>query len=252
MDDDFQLDLGSDPSTEGGDTDSLADGFLKDIPEADRAIVEKYVRDWDGNVTKKFQSIHEQYRPYKEIGADPDILRASYGLVMALQDNPKEILQQLQESLAEFMNDETDDQPVGGQLSGLPEYEGLPPSVVEKMQALEKQTQELAQFKAQLEQQQREAQEMAQLDKVLKEMHTKHGDFDDDYVLVQLANGLPPDKAIEKYNQLVEKVSSRQKKPAPTLLGNGSLPSGQVDASKKSGMSRKDLVASILAANQEG
>lgn len=253
-DEEIQNDFSDDSN--GEQEESLANPFLSAVEESDRPIVEKYIKDWDAGVTKKFQEIHSTYQPYKDLGADPETLGSAMQLFMALNSDPIGTLEILQEGYKDYMGefDDNSGQPDGGTVHSVPEFEGLPPQAAEYIKGLESQLSEVHEFMQESRTEKQEQQEMAQLDKTLSDMHNKHGDFDEDYVLVQLANGYPPEKAIERYNQFVEKVvSSRNKKPAPKLPGVGSLPSGQVDASKIKGPTdRKALVAQILASSQEG
>lgn len=251
--------LGSDDTPVGDfsgeteNTDSLANPFLQGVDEADRAVVEKYIKDWDANVTRKFQEIHENYRPYKDLGAEPEVLGNAMQLFMALNNDPAETLRLLQEGYKDYMAD-FDDPLEGGTHQTLPEYEGLPPAAADEIKMLREKVSKFDSFMQESMTEKQQQAEMAQLDKVLKDMHNKHGDFDEDYVLVQLANGHSPEDAIKKYNAFVDKVvGSQSKKPAPRLPSGGSLPNGQVDASKiKNPKDRKALVQQILAAKLEG
>lgn len=99
---------------------------------------------------------------------------------------------------------------------------------------------------------QTESQQLEQLDKLLSDMHSEHGEFPDEYVLLQLEKGLSPEDAVKAWNKEIEKFSS-PKKPAPVLLSsNGAVKQpDQVDVSKLSTADRKAYVLSIMTANQD-
>lgn len=256
------FDIG-DPDPVGGETtdsptgeESLANSFLSNIPEADRQVVEKYVKDWDAGVTKRFQSIHEQYKPYKELGVDPSELQNAILLYNLANEKPEEMLSVLQEWLEENQVNEVD--PIANILQPQPqipspdqEDPGIDP-FQQKLSAIEQNQQLIA--KAILEQQEaaRAQAEKAAVDNMLKTLHTKHGEFDDDYVLLQIQRGAKPDEAVAKFNEFAEGlVNSRTKKPAvPVLPGGGGTPVGQVDKSALANSnSRVKFIAGILAAN---
>lgn len=95
--------------------------------------------------------------------------------------------------------------------------------------------------------------QMAQLDNLLKTLHTEHGDFDDDWVLVQMSKGVDAKEAVANFNKMIEdRVSSQPRKPVPVIpSGMGGAPGGQVDPSKLSSADRVKYVAGLLAqANQ--
>jgi hypothetical protein len=99
------------------------------------------------------------------------------------------------------------------------------------------------------QQQQYESQQMAQLDRLMEDMHSRHGDFDDDWFLLQLEKGRSPEQAINAYK---ERFGSPERKPAPRILtGNGAVRQDQVDPSKLSDADRKAYALAILQANQQ-
>jgi hypothetical protein len=237
------------PGLDGGsDLDGFSDfakGILGQIPDEDRTVVSKYIKDWDGNVTKQFQKVHEQYKPYKELG-DPDQIREALTWIELLNSDPVTFINNVQEAMKEAgieMSQDYDDYSV------LPEYEGLPQQFVSQFQ---QQQQELAELRESLQgftQTTQEKEEQAALDNLLGMLHTEHGDFDEDWVLLQIAKGIDPDEAVNKFNtEFITKYSSPQaRKPAPNLFTGaaGSVPNGQVDMSK---MSKADKMAMAVEA----
>ena len=234
------------------DSGSLANDFLTNIPEADRQVVEKYVKDWDAGVTKRFQEIRGQYKPYEELGASVEDIQQAILLYNLANERPEEVMEVLKEWV-ESNNVNTVD-PMEEILSGQQGQEdpGADP-FAQKLSALEQNQQMIA--KALLDQREaaRAQAEKAAIDNMLSALHTKHGEFDDDYVLLQIQRGAKPDEAVVKFNEFAEGlVNSRTKKPAvPVLPGGGGTPKvGQVDKSSLADSnSRIAFISKILEAN---
>lgn len=231
----------------------FATGVLKDIPEQDRATVAKYLKTWDGNVTKQFQKIHQEYEPYKQFGTVEDISQ-NLKMIELLNEDPVAFIQFVQDALkeVEMSYDEPENVPVPVQQQNvLPEWEGVPQPVVEKMQNLEKMLTTLTEQVSSTQNHLTEKDQLAQLDNLMKGLHTTHGDFPDDYVLMEMSRGVPPEDAVKKVLENLQKYGSSPRKPPPVLLGpGGATPSNQVDVSKLDAAGRKAMmVASLNAAN---
>jgi hypothetical protein len=261
-----QFNFGDDSGEEASEDFSVATDFLKGIPDQDRSIVEKYVKNWDAEVTRKFQGIHEQYKPYKDLGADPDSLSQSWRIYQALNQDPVATLKLLQEAVEEmYPYDEDGDyeQPVGQQNDqpwrqtqqpALPEYEGLPQEFVQTFQSMQQQIEQMSQALNNTQQSITEKEQNQMLDNLLSQLHTEHGEFDEDYILLQLSKGKSPQEAIEAWSNFVDGVAnSRRKAPAPPIFGGqGGVPNGQVDPSKiKDPSMRRQLIAQILEASNQ-
>jgi hypothetical protein len=226
-------------------------GVLSSIPETDRPVVAKYIKDWDGNVTRKFQEIHQTYRPYLELGDIEDIQYAKYYTSM-MQNDPAQFIRELTAAMKEagmstddlFVNDEQYEGHVPQQ-----QPEVIPREVQSRLDHYEQLLGNVYQQQQSFQQQQIEAQQMAQLDRLMDDMHRVHGDFDDDWFLLQLEKGATPDQAINAYK---DRFGSPERKPAPRLLsGNGAVRQDQVDPSKLSDTDRKAYALAILQANQQ-
>ena len=102
----------------------FAQGILNKIPEQDRNIVAKYIKDWDGNVTKKFQEIHENYKPYKEFGSVED-LKTAMEIISQMNNDPIGFINLMQEALKESGFDMGTEEEYEESGSALPEYENV-------------------------------------------------------------------------------------------------------------------------------
>ena len=225
----------------------FAEGVLKDIPENDRPVVAKYLKDWDSNVTKKFQEHAEKIKPYEELGDFENLQQSLYYMSM-LQDDPAQFIRTVTQamketgmSLDDLFDDGNEDQE---------EYEPvdageLPVEWQKRFEEQQQMIQALYDRQESFVSQQSEAQQFAALDKLLENMHSQVGDFDEDYILLQLEKGLTPEKAIEQWNNHLEKFGN-QRRPAPTILaGNGMARNDQVDLKK---MSKPDRLAALTSA----
>lgn len=147
-----------------------------------------------------------------------DVIQERYGI-----DNLEQALGAVQQMQEEYNDDN----------GGLPEYEGLPPAVAEKLQNLERGYEEATSKLSKFEASQQEKEQMQMLDAALEDMHNKHGDFDDGYVLSQIASGKSPDEAIKAFEAFKESViNSQGNKPPDLLNGPAGTPLDQVDRTK--------------------
>jgi hypothetical protein len=231
--------------------------YLEGIPEADRAVVEKYVKDWDGNVTRKFQEYSNSLKKYEELG-DIATLTNAQTVLQDIQNDPvgfyeyfKDYLLQNEDFVRETYGVENLAERLGIQMqensTGLPEHDGMDDGDIQLSQALE-QINALSQKIEQMESSTREQEQMKMLDSTLEKMHTEHGDFDDTFVLTQIAGGQSPEKAIENWNKLKQSIiDSHSETPPPLLTGPAGTPLDQVDLAKlKDPASRKEIGAKIL------
>ncbi len=240
--------------------ESLVNGFLKDIPEQDRPIVEKYAKTWDGNVTRKFQEIHNQYAPYKELG-EVDNIKAAVQFANYVNSDPTQAYKAMEAALRETYGDDFDEvmgqeiEKVKQEMTDDQDYEleeEDPGSAeYERVHQLENKLQEFEERFTQQDLREQEEQELAQFDNYMESLHTEHGEFDDAWVTSRIASGMDPVQAVKAYNSFVEDlISSRVNKPTPPpiLGGQGGVPNDQADVSTLKGPDRKALVANLLNA----
>lgn len=251
----------STPETSGQGSEpeySLASEFLSRVPENDRAVVERYVKQWDAGVTRRFQDLHSQYAPYQELGEVEDLQKA-IGLIEMLNEAPERFYYALQEQLG--IADGTQagvpteqQQPVGGGEQNQP---GLPPEFVSRIDKQEEMLKSIAEYVLNLHNTQQESVEDQELEQYMQLLHDEYGDFDDDYVLTKMFHGADGDSAVKAYMNLVQQQVNAANAPAsglpPTLSsgsGGGAVPTEQIDLGKIPRNDVKSLVADILAQSQ--
>lgn len=129
---------------------------------------------------------------------------------------------------------------------------GIPPEYMQRMNQLENMIGTMyGQFQTDYQSRQ-EAAAIDAFDRFLQTMHSQHGEFDDDWVSLQIERGVDPTQAVQAFKQRFPGYGSPAHRPAPTLLsGNGTIRQDQVNPSKMNDKDRKDYVAQILRANLE-
>jgi len=229
--------------------DSLSSPFLEGVEEADREIVSKYIKDWDGQVTQKFQSIHEEYAPYKDLGASAEQVQQAMQLYRMAEVDPPGFYRYIGELLTDMDMMDTDTGTGGEEApatSNLPEYEGIPEEFMTDYQSMKEEIGGLRDFVNGAKAEKESAGQQRQLDELLSGLHTDHGDFDDPAVMGRILQGMDPKDAVKDYQDMVTKViNSRNKRPNPPTLGGGATAIDQVDSSKLT--NKKDRVGAVAS-----
>ncbi len=226
----------------------FAQGILNEIPETDRAVVGKYIKTWDGNVTKKFQSYTDKLKGYEALG-EIEYLENLNNWNEMLNNDPVQFMTLLKQAMDEEgikMSDVSNDKG-DRDFSPLPEFEGVPQQFVDRYQNLEKTVNDLNSKFGSFNEEKENERIQIQLDSMMKDLHTTHGKFNDDFVLVQLSRGVSAEDAIKAWNDEIKQYSSPQKAPPNVMHGSGGIPSGQADISK---MSKEDKRKMMIEAFQ--
>ena len=242
--------IGSDGTDLGqANPDDLANPFLAKIPEVDRNVVAKYIKDWDAGVTRRFQQIHQEYKPYKDLGVGVEDLQGAWALQSMINEDPARVYellgQVLQQSSGETPGQQQQQAPIENEFG-----DELPPAFVEKFTRMEQMLEAMAgQFLQSQETQQAQEEDDA-LNSYLGELHDQFGDFDEDWVLSKMLKGMDGEQAVQQYgqwlqNQINERMSG--KRPVPVLGGGGAVPTNGVDPRKLTSQQTQDLVAQMLA-----
>lgn len=250
-------------SDNGGQGDSQPQGgsnpFLESVDPAHRQFVEPYIQKWDADVTRRFQELHSQYEPYKQLG-DPEELAVANAIYQRLNEDP----QGFYKDLAELLQQETGEQgsPSGqGQQQNLGQalpFQGLP----EEFQAEYGQTRQaveaMAQYILDQQQTQQAQQEDAELEQYMGNLKQQFGEFDEDFVLSKMYTaGMNGEQAVQAYHQRLQEFVNQsggiQRQQTPKVLsGGGSVPQQTQKVSDLNRKDTKDLVAAIMQqASQE-
>jgi len=241
--------------------DDLANPYLSAIPEVDRNVVAKYIKGWQGEVTKRFQAIHDQYRPYQQLG-DPDTLSRASALYNLMNERPEEIFQvlvqnadelpEVQQILQGLTQGQQYQQSQGQQETQNPWADaGIPDDFADMFIKQQQVIAALADKVMGADSRAQEQEESAQLDSVLEDLHSRYGEFDEDSVLLRMYKGMDPDSAVKNWGESVQQaINSRQStRPPPMVLGgNGSVPHGGVEPAKLGDKDRREYIAKQLQA----
>lgn len=228
--------------------EAIPEDFREDVQPAITPILEK----WDQGVQKRF----EQYKPYERYAnekIDPNVL--DYGLNLMESLNSNEGAMQVYEQLSNYLDsqglldqEEDEEEEEEGEF----DWDSLPPQLRKQIEQLQSGFGTLAEAQLMERQKQIEAEEDAALDAELKGLKEKHGDFDDEWVLVKMMNGMEPEEAVRAYQGWVDKVLQEKGRPRNTFRplgsGSGDFPSGngQFDSKKASDREVTDLITQML------
>jgi hypothetical protein len=235
--------------------------ILDQIPDELHHLVTPTLEKWDKGVQEKIQSLHSQFDPYKDVVSDydPEAVATAIAIAEQIQANPQEVITRIADaygiSIAEATQAVTGGQGAVDNEVDLDD-EDLPPALKAQMEATQAQLAEIQAF----QEAERQAQEDAELEAMLTEyldgLRQKHGDFDEDYVVALMGNGVDGEEAVTRYKSIAAPQAPQNPvlNPAPAVLGSGgSVPSGGIDVTKLGKAETEDLIIQALRnANQEG
>src|SRR5215471_18197100 len=243
----FDAGYGAQPNNQepqGGNQSGLANDFLSRVPEADREVVGRYIKDWDAGVTRRFQDYAARYQPYDDLGSYADLQQ--YKTVFEyLRDNPEAVYNTLAQHFS---------QPAAKQTASDDEWGDLPQSVVQRLQTIDQQgqlLQALAERVIGMGTQTQEANEDAELDRYMNWLKGTYGNFDEDYVLAKMSTGMDGVKAVQEFIQ--KYGDNQQQRHAFTVLsGGGSVgQQGTFNPAKASGQDVRNVVGQMLKISAE-
>jgi hypothetical protein len=233
------------------------DEVLSVLPEQFHSVVTPHFQKWDQSAQQRIESANSQlsqfeaYKPFAEHGISTDELERGLRLYYEINNNPENVYKALQNAY-NFGQPETPN-PQGNEGEEEENPLNLPPEIMEKINNHDGMLQAVAQIVLNDAQAKEAAAADAELDKELKGLQEKFGDYDEDYVMTKMMSGMSGEEAVQSYQSLVQRVTPQPF--APTLLGsNGGgtgLPSNAIDPTKLSGKETRNLVAEMLAAAQK-
>lgn len=245
-----ETDTGTEEQTE---LSEFAQGILGQIPETDRETVGKYLNTWDSNVTKQFEKIHEEYRPFKDLG-DYNQVQQAVAVARFLENNPESVYKALHEEFGPKEKPQPQGQGFGQEQEQQTQGQSNP-----ELDELRTMVSTVAQALIQIRDKDSQAEEDRQLDNALSELRKKHGDFDEDYVLVKMMNNGGDGEAAVKDFKALQKayfsggtIPATGAKPPPNLGSGGAMPPQTQDVANLSNDDFNELVAKYLQGATEG
>jgi len=234
--------------------------FLDALPSSLHSQVTPILSEWDKGVQQRFESIHEEYAPYKqykEQGIDPDTISQALNLVNALNENPEQVWK----SMGEYYNltpaeqaavDDAAKTEDSSDQSWMDDEDYVDPRIAK----LEEGVKQMAELLMQEQQAKAQAAEDERLASELSSLKEKYGEYDENYVLGLMLNGASAEEAIKGYKEITDRILAQNNRPpAPKVLGGGGggVASTSVNPAKLSEAERKQLAMQMLAkAKQEG
>jgi len=247
---------------------SLGDNFLRNVPDADRAVVGRYIKDWDAGVTKRFQEIHDQYAPYQQLG-DVQKLQEALEVYDLLDNSPEVIYETLRQHFQEQIQN-GNYPPVPQNFNGqLPQNQqtsqpAQPPNpqlqqalepflapLTQKIQEQQGVMEKMAQVLLQGNQREQEAAEDRALDQYMAELEQRHGKFDQRAILLSLYEGKDGDQAVKEWKESLAQYAPQSQNQVPPPLMGGSTPSDNVDVGSMTDKDVRALTANVFAALQQ-
>lgn len=228
--------------------------FVENAPEEERPYAAKYVREWDQGYQKKQQEWEQQLQPFRDLG-DPEQVRQAVAVANMLQQNPRTVVERLYEAGLLSQDDFSFLQAQQQQDQG--GNEDIPPHLMKrfeqmlesKLAPLQQGYGTLAQMQQQKLEEEQQRQQEAALQKDLENLKSKHGDFDETYVLALMAQtGMNGEDAVKQYQQMLDSaIKQRQAPRAPSIMsGSGNPPNFQKDLTKADDATVRNMLADAL------
>lgn len=249
-----------DTDSSGSQESDLYAPYLEKFPESLHPIAREVFKEWDGNVTQRFQKVQQEYEPYKPFieQYEPEAIDQALRAIEAMEADPQQFLQAFQEHFG--LTPQQAQQELANQYEVQPDFDPSDPDY--KLQQHEDMLRALAETllseREQREQEAQYAEEEAVYEETMASLHEKYGEFDVLYVNTLLANGVEPDTAVGMWQQAVGQYAQRQLAPnqnAPVVMGaGGGTPSIQRDTENLSSQDTRKLVEDMLraASQQQG
>lgn len=233
--------------------------FFDVIPEDYRdelkPLMEPVLQKWDQGVQKQFET-YSPYKKYVDDKVDPQVMDYAMNLLDTLNDNDgaMQVFQQLGSYLEGqgLIGQEEGDSKKEPEKEEEINWDSLPPALKKEIEQLQNGFSTLAQDRINERNKQLEAQEDAQLESELKSLKDKYGDYDEDWVLAKMVNGMDAEDAVKSFHTWVDNALKSRNKPTPTFkalgAGSGDFPSGngEFDPRKATGRQVQDMIAQKL------
>lgn len=263
-----------DDDDDDDDVDDLnGEAFLNSIEEEElRQRLEPHVKRWDAGVTRKFQELHSQLKPFQELGQYEQLSEASQ-LYEILNNRPEDLYNALAQSLGYNVQQgqpgtqsQTPQQqqpggqqqrpPQQGQTDGLTQqqYAQLPPQVQNQLQQHNQILTTLAEHYLNEQKTQQQQEEDKALDDYLQNLKDEFGDYDEQYVLAKMSAGADGAKAVKQYQKELQKritAANAERAPSGILGGGGQVPQDNVNVNELGNNDVKKLVAGLMSQAQQ-
>lgn len=226
--------------------EAIPEDFRDQVQPAVMPVLEK----WDQGVQKRFEA-YKPFERYVKEGIDPEVLDYSMNLFNTLNTNEGaiQVFEQLGQYLEKegLLGQEEDEEDAEEEF----DWKALPAPLRKQIEQLQGGFSTLAEYQIAQEQQKREAEEDALLEAELKSLKDKYGDYDEDWVLAKMVNGMDAEEAVQAYHQWLDKTLQERNRPTgfkPMGSGSGGFPSGNANFDPKKASNREvtDMITAML------
>lgn len=237
----------------------FAQGILKDVPDEHKEILQPYLTKWDSGVQRRFQDLHNQYKPYADLGWDSETTQQMAEVYRVLNEEPERMYAALKEALAV----EEEAQTGAGEGSQTdPAIQGqLPPEVMQQLTQQQQVLEALAQYVINEQSTKTEQVEDREFESYMGLLKKEYGDFDENYVTMSIANGVDGEAAVKQWQGMTQEIlnkaaSATSGLPPAMLSSSGGGAVAQAEPQRLGSYDSKDiknLIANVLTqANQAG
>lgn len=223
--------------------------ILNAVPSEYHDQIVPTLQQWDTGVSRRFQKIHDEYAPYKDLESlgSPEELQKALDVYNALINDPKGTIDTVKRVYGLSLDDDDSEEE--------DELEDLPPVLRNKLSKLDEHERMLASMSSEMLARQAaeaEADEDEALEEYLQDLTEEYGEFDEDFVVGLIAAGVDGDEAVERYQELVSRYSQNTHNAAPKIMsGSGGIPSSEgPNLSKLSNTDTQSLVTELLKMSQ--
>ena len=220
--------------------------FLNIIPEDLHSQITPILSQWDKNIQAKFDTVASEWEPYKNFKdnkIDPQNLEFGINLVNQLSNDPKSVYDALKEHYKFDIDKITD--------TAKPSKEDTEDTVdpyETRFREYDDRINLLS--RALIAKHQKEAEELEdrKLNNELDSLRKTHGDFDEQWVLSRMYNGVKAEDAVKNYLEWETGIRNRYS-PKPLIMGTGGgIPIQSIDPVKLNDRQVRDLIVEQLKA----
>lgn len=218
--------------------------FLKELDEEDQERFQPVADKFNASLNRQLQEVKQEYKPYEDLGSPEELERAKQ-IYNMIDQNPKRVYEILSEEYGEQ---------AGGESQGQGEQGEQPQQVndprLDKIDQLEQSVNQLNQTWQEREQQEQQQKEDQELEEYLNNLRTEMGDFEEDYVLTKMSNGMSGEDAVKAYKDLIQQNVNEQNSAGgdqpPVLNGGGATGQQAEDVKNLGNNDVKSMVADLL------
>lgn len=236
--------VGGDSGQQGANGNPAWNEFLSVVPQELHGQVTPILEKWDKGVQDRFQKVHSEYEPWKEVlgtGATPEDVSFALNVLNTINENPETVYRALKDY------HKFDAEPAGSNTGQGQNESNQEDPYAARFAEIERTNQLMAQTLVAQREREIQAQQDQQLDTEFTGLRKKYGDFDEDYVLGKMLNGMDSENAVQAFVKMRDSLAAQG--PKPLIMGaGGGVPGTNTDVRKLDDAGTKNLVVQMLQA----